>query len=124
MDQYSCKLLFQWNPSKDGIEYRTRRLCEERIYKFPAKSPTSALKHAKKLGLKEEFEHPTEIGIVKFQFVGVLELIQLIDYGENSELWYEMKERVAKNGNLNHLVTDENILAAFSKRIRKRLSPW
>jgi len=32
MRNYSSKLLFQWNPIKNGKEYRKKRVCEERIY--------------------------------------------------------------------------------------------
>jgi len=50
MNQYSCKLLFQWNPCRDGEEYRKRRVCEERIYTYMANTPEEALAKAKKSG--------------------------------------------------------------------------
>ncbi len=124
MEQYSCKLLFQWNPFKDGEAFRKRRVCEEKIYSYPSKSPEDALAKAKALGEEECFDHETEEGHVYYQFVGVIELIQLIDYNEGTELWYEMSEKLIKDGNFEYLVPKEKELAVFKTDHKKKLVPW
>ena len=124
MNKYSCKLLFQWNPSKDGKEYRKRRVCEERIYTYNAKTSEEALVKAKKLGDEGCFSQETEVGYVDFQFVGILDLIQLIDDDDDSEVWYEIVERNIKEGKLTHLIPQEEELALFKTDYKKKLSPW
>lgn len=121
MRNYSAKILFQWNPSREGVHYRTRRVCEERIYTFTAESPLKALSLAKTIGKSEELNHDSDGVQVEFLFVGVLDLVEVNDGGE---VWYQIKEHVAKNGALNHLIPDETQLRAFATDIKKKLSAW
>jgi len=123
MNQYSCKLLFQWNPCRDGEEYRKRRVCEERIYTYMANTPEEALAKAKKSGNDGCFDHEVEDGHVYFQFVGVLEIIGLIDNDKGSEVWYEIVERVVQDEKLDHLIPQEEELVLFRKN-KKKLMPW
>ena len=52
MGQYSAKLLFQWRPVRNGRS-RKRRVCEERIVTFAARSPEAALRKANRHGSSE-----------------------------------------------------------------------
>jgi hypothetical protein len=66
MRQYSAKLLFQWRPVRSG-KSRKRRVCEERIVTFSAKSAQFALSKAKKYGNDEEFKEDHDECIVFFE---------------------------------------------------------
>ena len=124
MKSYSCKLLFQWNPYRDGKEYRKRRVCEERIYTYVASTSDEALAKAQKIGEEGCFDHQIEDGQVYFQFVGIIDLIELIDNDEDSEVWYEIVERRVKDGELDHLIPQKEELALFKTKYKKKLIPW
>lgn len=113
MKRYSCKLLFQWSPKQTGRARSNARVVEERIYSFEALSVDAALSESKRLGRENEVFHDIENQDVKFQFVGVLELIQLTENTPSSEVWVEVKDGAAKNGTLSHLIPKECSLGAI-----------
>ena len=92
-ERFVAKLLFQFRVvvPKPAV----RRLCEERMIVFQAKSPAAALVEAKKRGRAAEFSYRNDFGDpVHFEFVGVLDLLELgIECGED-EVWYDIVERV------------------------------
>lgn len=71
---YAAKLLFQWRSVRPGRVAKKRRLCEERIVLFVARSDSLALTRAKKIALSAQFDHPVSNGPghVYFEFVGVV----------------------------------------------------
>lgn len=118
MKQYAAKLLFQWRPVKNGVS-RKRRVCEERIVIFPAKSDGVALLKAKKLGHKGQFVEQKNNGAVHFEFVGVLELKDItLGYSEG-EVWYEILEMKQPMERRRKIIPKETTLDA----LRKTVSP-
>lgn len=112
MNQYSAKLLFQWRPLRRGIS-RKRRVCEERIVTFSARSGKAALSKAKKIGIKGQYTERKEDGKVFFEFVGVLELKDIsIGYSEG-EVWYEIREMVEPMERRRNIVPNESNLDAL-----------
>ncbi|MGH8568396.1 MAG: hypothetical protein ACREXU_10360, partial [Gammaproteobacteria bacterium] len=89
MKRYAAKLLFDWNP--DPVTgSRVRRLFEERIVVFSARSARTALTGAKRRGQRGQVRY--ESGH-RLRFVGLLQLMELgLDTGDG-EVWWEFRRR-------------------------------
>jgi hypothetical protein len=118
--RYAAKLLFQFRSVKSGISCR-RRICEERIVILNAESAKAALAAAKKRGRGEETSYRDCDKIVFFEFVGVLDLLDLGAESEPDEVWWELKTRVSPMERRDSLVPPEKELTAFSwPHVRKK----
>lgn len=94
MNRYAAKLLFQFRVEL-GAETGKRRICEERIVMFTARSATSALTKAKRRGKASEHNYNNDEGNpVFFEFVGVMELLRLDSESDADEVWYDIYERL------------------------------
>ena len=90
--KFAAKLLFQYRVVVDG-ESSKRRICEERIINFNARGSRDALRRARRVGKKAEFDDlNSEDNPVFFEFVGVLDLMELGVECEENEVWYDIKE--------------------------------
>lgn len=90
MPRYAAKLLFQFRVDVNG-DAGKRRTCEERVIHLDARSPRDALTRAKRHGRDEQFSYRnTDGNPVRFQFVGVLDLMAIRD----GEIWYDIRERL------------------------------
>jgi len=85
---------------------------EERIYTFTATDSKAARKKSKALGKQNELAQDIENIDVKFEFVGILELLEMMDDTPESEVWYEIKDGTTKDGSLKHLLPKEKKLGA------------
>lgn len=92
--RFAAKLLFQFRVVIDGNSGK-RRICEERIVVFQSRSYKQALVAAKRKGKAAQYRFANDEGIpVYFEFVGVLDLLELgIECGEE-EVWYDIVERL------------------------------
>ena len=94
MMRYAAKLLFQFHVDVDGDSGK-RRLCEERIINFKARSKDDALKKAQRRGKEGEHAYKNSDGNkVMFQFVGIMDLMSLGSEADADEVWYEIRERL------------------------------
>jgi len=116
--RYSAKLLFQWRPVRDGVS-RKRRICEERIVTYEARSPKSALTKAKRLGKSDEFKDRQDGIDIFFEFIGVLELLDVTSLPDE-EVWWQLVERVQPGERRASIVPAEDQLDVFSKTGPKR----
>ena len=92
MKRYSAKLLFQYRVDVKGVSNK-KRICEERIVTFQARSDKDALRKAKSRGAKGQHEYPNQEGFsVSFEFVGVRDLVCLETICEKDEVWYDIKK--------------------------------
>ena len=113
---YSAKLLFQFRVVVGGQSSK-RRICEERIVAFNARSARGALAAAKRRGKAAEFDYTNDEGNpVFFEFVGVMDLLHLgIECGED-EVWYEIVERLNPMERRSKLIPRESELCAIRNR--------
>jgi len=90
--RYAAKLLFQFRVVTNGVPNK-RRTCEERIVLFKAPNARAALGDAKRYGRGEQHSYKNNAGgKVFFDFVGVLDLLQLgAECGPN-EVWYAITD--------------------------------
>ena len=94
MTRYAAKLLFQFRVDVDGDRGK-RRLCEERIIGFNARSAREALKHAKRRGREGEHSYQnTDGNTVRFQFVGVMDLMSFGAEADSDTVWSDIRERL------------------------------
>lgn len=115
---YAAKLLFQFKVSCAQWVGK-RRLCEERIVLLRAASAVDALKMAKKRGRTSQQSYENAKGNrVNFQFVGVLDLLELGAECEDGEVWYDLKERLLPMERKADIIPAEHELSAI--RIERR----
>lgn len=85
---FAAKLLFIWSP--DPVTgSRVKRLCEERILTFQARSAADAVRKAKSLGRSGQVRY--ESGH-RLRFAGVLQCMALMSY-DQGEVWWEFRRR-------------------------------
>jgi hypothetical protein len=110
MTRYAAKLLFQFRVEVDGDPGK-RRLCEERIINFSARSPREALRRAKRRGKKGEHSYKNSDGnTVAFEFVGIMDLMSLGLEAEADEVWYEIRERMLPMERRGKIIPGDDIM--------------
>jgi len=115
MRRFSTKLLFHWAPSVPP----KRRLCEERLVTFRARSTRDALAKAKRLGRQGEFTYREQGGgRGRFQFLGVLDLMELGVEAEANEVWWDVYQRLEPSRRRAQLLPPETRLRIFTDRGR------
>jgi hypothetical protein len=121
--RYAALLLFQSRLEKDGRSNR-RRLCEERVFLFPAAGAWRALQTAKRRG--RQLEHCSGKNyrgeIIHYEFVGVLELRRLDEGLEPDEVWYEFCELLDPMERRERLLPDEAGLRSMQAGMTSNLS--
>src|SRR5262245_17881870 len=86
--RYSAMLLFQFRVVTAGVSNK-RRLCEKRLILLTAPDGRAALRAAKKRGRAAQHSYLNEDGgRVRFEFVGVLDLLHLGPECESGEVYY------------------------------------
>jgi hypothetical protein len=113
MKRYAAKLLFQFRVTIDG-ESGKRRTCEERIVLFKAVSARKALADAKRRGTTERYHYKNSDGNpVRFEFVGVMELLCLDPECEEDEVWYDIVDRLLPSERRSVLIPPKSDLEAI-----------
>ena len=95
MKRYSAKLLFQYCDKENGKPITKRRLCEERIVTFKAKSAKDALSIAKQKGRSAKYNFQNVSNTKTYvEFIGVKELLCLETKCLDDEVWYEYRDMI------------------------------
>lgn len=122
-----AKLLFQYRVVARGKRF-ARRVCEERIILLRARGAKEALAKAKKYGAENEFTDHRPDRQVFFEFVGVIEMVDVMtDLNENpAEVWWEFRELVRPMERRRKLLVAEKDLRAFNlgTKGRGRMRVW
>lgn len=112
--RFAAVLLFQFQIG-EGTEYGKFRTCERRIINFKATTYRKALSHARSYGKKEQLQyHNAEGVLVRFQFVGLMDLTDL-DICNEEEVWYDivdLKEPMERKSEI--LPSEDKLLDDFS----------
>jgi hypothetical protein len=117
MQRYAAKLLFQFRVNVDGDSGK-RRICEERIINFMARTSQQALKAAKRHGKKGEFSYNNSDGnLVSIEFVGIIELKCFGSEVKADEVWYEIRDRLLPMERRSKIIpTDSMLLRRLSSK--------
>jgi hypothetical protein len=115
MKRYSAKLLFQFRVVVPGQQGK-RRVCEDRIIVLNARSAKQALAKAKRAGANAEFDYINDQGNpVYFEFVGVMDLLELGIECSHGEVWYDIVERLLPFERRATLIPPEDQLSAINQ---------
>jgi hypothetical protein len=116
MARFAAKLLFQYRVVVGGRSGK-RRICEERIIVLRATSAKNALSQAKRKGSTCERTYVNSDGNpVYFEFVGVLDLLELGPECENDEVWYDIRTRVRPSERKSGLIPRSRACAPFGSK--------
>lgn len=84
----SAMLLFQF---RIGGLNETYRVCEKRLIVLECRTLPAGLKAAKRYGAKQQFDYLNDDGrTVLFEFIGVVDFVDLTDVCEPEEVWYDI----------------------------------
>jgi hypothetical protein len=113
MNRYAAKLLFQFRVTVGRVSNRRRR-CEERIIVLRASSARGALVQAKRYGNRNRYTYDnTDGNDVHFEFLGVMELLELGLECDKEEVWWEHVHRIRPSEKRSSLIpTDAELLTA------------
>jgi hypothetical protein len=121
--RYAAMLLFQFRVVT-GEASNKRRLCGKRLILLTAPDARAALRAAKQRGRKAQYHYfNSEGGQVRFEFVGVLDLLHLGDECEPDEVWYEfcrLQEPMERRERLLPSEARLQEIAGGSRRSRRR----
>ena len=110
MPRFAAKLLFQFRVDVGGDPGK-RRLCEERIINFSARSSREALHKAKRRGKKGEHSYKNSDGnTVSFEFIGIMDLMSLGVEAEADEVWYDIRERLLPMERRKRIIPADDVL--------------
>jgi hypothetical protein len=113
VNRYSAKLLFQFRVDI-GSDSGKRRLCEERIVVVHARSAQVAIKKSNRRGKSAEHSYVNDEGNnVYFEFIGIMDLLELGPECEDDEVWYDIKERLLPMERRDRLIPPESDLNAI-----------
>lgn len=122
MNRYAAKLLFQFRVVVNGNSGK-RRICEERIIVLEAPTAKKALSLAKRCWKKAQHRyHNNEGNPVHFEFVGVMELLELGIECQADEVWYDIVERVSPSERKGKLIPPDSQLNAIIQEREARES--
>lgn len=111
--RFSAKLLFQFRVDVDGDPGK-RRFCEERIVVLEANTAQVALNKSNRRGKRAEHSYANDDGnTVYFEFIGILELLQLGAECDDDEVWYAIRERMLPMERRDKLIPSESDLNAI-----------
>lgn len=92
--RYSAKLAFYYDNRRDC----TVSICEERIVCFVAQNTKQALKSAKRIGKGAEYEFENSSAeLISFEFIGIMDILELGIECDDEEVWYDVKRRKVAN---------------------------
>jgi hypothetical protein len=113
MKRYAAKLLFQFRVTIAGDSGK-RRICEERIIVLKAPSGRAALAKAKGRGKQSQFRYKnTDGNPVRFEFIGILDLLCLGPECEKDEVWYDIRDRLLPSERKGLIIPPERELNAI-----------
>ncbi len=113
LKRYAAKLLFQFRVIIAGDSGK-RRICEARIILLKATSGKVALAKAKQKGRKSQHNYKNSEGnLVRFEFVGVVELLCLDPACDQDEVWYDIVELLLPSERRARFIPPESTLNAI-----------
>jgi hypothetical protein len=117
--RYAALMLFQFRTVRNS-ESNKKRVCEERIILFEENDSEVAYNKALERGREEETSYEDNGAEVFFEFIGIMEFIELGDSLEEDEVWWRMTEKLEPMENRNKLIPDKNDLLAFKSGNRSK----
>jgi hypothetical protein len=115
--RYAAKLLFQFRVVING-ESSQFRTVEEVIVLIKADCAKSAISKIKYSAKNKEFSYlNNDENMVYYEFIGVIDLIQLGMECEKNEVWYEIKTKLKPMENKKKFIPEEQELSAIKQEL-------
>lgn len=118
---YTATLLFQYRSEKDGHSNHNR-ICEERIFQIVATTPDKAYQEAEKQGYLERFDCNEGGRHICYEYVGILELVELSYLNSEHEISHRFVERLTPMEQKAQLIPPRNKLSVFKKKLKMAMS--
>src|SRR5438132_14318656 len=113
MRRFAAKLLFQFRPARRSGR-SDMALCEERIVTFGAASSGAALAKAKQIARRASYSYrAVGGGRVKFEPVGIIELMELGVETGRGEVWWDLYRRRSRRS-VAHVSFHQSVASASS----------
>ncbi len=118
MRKFAIYLLFQFKTIENNT-INKRRVCEERIYHIESETPDIAYEKAKELGLQEEFSYIEDKVKINFDFIGIIDLVELSILEDDNLVWSRFVEKVNPMERKEKIIPLKENLTIFKKAKRK-----
>ena len=119
LKRFAALLLFQFRKIKDGCSNR-RRVCEERIILFETNAAIKALSMAENRGRDEEFSYIDDGVEIRFEFIGIIELVELGQSLDSDEVWWRLYEKMEPMERRDKLIPNKLELSAFKTKVSRK----
>jgi len=116
--KFAAFLLFQFKTTTNDI-INKKRICEERIYNINTTSSEDAYLKANQIGKEEEFSYNDEEKLINFEFIGIVDLIELSDIDDENLVWSRFQEKVNPMERKSKLIPKKEKLTVFKTNKRK-----
>ncbi len=110
MRRYAAKLIFQFRVDVNGNSGK-RRICEERILNLQASSAPVALRQSQRWRNSAEYSYTNDAGnMVYFEFIGVMDLVELGLEAGPDEVRHDIYNRVEPMERRDRLIPSDQAL--------------
>ncbi len=116
--KFAALLLFQFKTTTNDI-INKKRICEERIYHIHTTSSDNAYLKANQIGKEEEFSYSDEEKLIDFEFIGIIDLIELLEIEDKNLVWSRFQEKVYPMERKSKLIPKKEKLTVFKTDKRK-----
>ena len=118
MTKFAACLLFQYKTVTNG-KINKKRICEERIYHINAISTNKAYLKANKIGKDEEFSYQDGDKFISFEFIGIVDLIELSNFDDKNLVWSRFVEKLYPMERKEKVVPNKKKLTVFKSNKKK-----
>jgi len=110
--KFAVCLLFQFKVINKG-KVNKKRICEEKIYHIISNSANEAYKKALSIGKDEEFNFKEKQKNIFYEFVGIIEMIELVELDEKNVVWSRFVEKLLPLERKAKIIPPKNKLSVF-----------
>ena len=104
------QLFFQFRVVAKNVSNK-RRTCEKRIILLEAASNRDAYEKGEKRGINSEYSYKNDDGNnVYFEFIGIMDMIELGDECDDDEVWYDIRDYIQPLERSSILLPEKNEL--------------
>ena len=113
-NKFAAMLLFQFRTERFNIVNK-KRVCEERIYHIYCQNKNDAFTKALAIGKREEFDYVDNDKKVFFEFVGILDIVELDVVEDENLVWSRFIEKIEPMERKDKIIPPKTKLTIFRK---------
>jgi len=116
--KFASFMLFQFKTVANGLVNK-KRICEERIYHIYASSADKAYSKANQIGKEEEFSYKDGDKLISFEFIGIIDLIELSCLEDKNLIWSRFVEKLYPMERKDKIIPEKDKLTVFNSNSKK-----